>query len=100
MDEKYHKVCLYIVSSRLKLHLNLINISQKATIKIVIKDVFLKLMFFSWGSFPEKQQDLHNDLPFTSERLKIENLTNLHDKKQYVMHIKSRIAIEKSAETC
>ena len=61
------------------------------------------MFFWSWCYFIEvhflgKLEDLHNDLPFPYERLKIENLTNLHDKKQYVMH-KSRIAIEKSAET-
>ena len=36
---------------------------------------------------------LHNDLPFLSERMKIKKVeklvANLHDKKEYVIHIKT-----------
>ena len=41
----------------------------------------------------EKLQELHNDLPFLPERLKIEKVkklvVNLHDKTEYVIHIKN-----------
>ena len=42
---------------------------------------------------PEKLDKLHNDLPFLPERMKIEKVeklvTNLHNKTEYVMHIKN-----------
>ena len=43
------------------------------------------------AQYPEKLHELHNDLPFLSERMelrKVEKLvTNLHDKNEYVIHI-------------
>ena len=43
--------------------------------------------------FPEKLHEVHNDLPFLPERMKlgkIEKLvTNLHDKSEYVIHIRN-----------
>ena len=40
----------------------------------------------------EKLQDLHNDLPFLPERMKIlkieKLLANIHDKTEYVIHIR------------
>ena len=34
--------------------------------------------------------DLHNDLPFLHERMKIEKLiANLHDRKEYVIHMRN-----------
>ena len=43
--------------------------------------------------YPEKFHDLHNDLQFLPERMKIEKLeklvANLNDKTEYVMHIKN-----------
>ena len=40
----------------------------------------------------EKLNELHNDLPFLSERIKIEKVeklvVNLHDKKEYTKHIR------------
>ena len=34
--------------------------------------------------------ELHNDLPFLAERMKIEKLvTKLHDKTEYVIHIRN-----------
>ena len=43
--------------------------------------------------YPEKLHELHNDLPFLPERMKIEKveelLTNSHDKTQYVIHIRN-----------
>ena len=40
----------------------------------------------------EKLQDLHNDLPFSPERMKIlkveKLLANIHDKTEYVIHIR------------
>ena len=39
--------------------------------------------------YPEKQHDLHNDLPFLPERMKTEKVeklvANLHDKNEYVI---------------
>ena len=41
--------------------------------------------------YPEKLYELHNDLPFSPERMKIEKVekfvANLHDKKEYVIYI-------------
>ena len=43
--------------------------------------------------YPEKLYELHNDLPFLPERVKIEKfeklITNLHDKTKYVIHIRN-----------
>ena len=43
----------------------------------------------------EKLNELHNDLPFLPERMKIEKVEklvpNFHDKTAYVMHIKNLI---------
>ena len=40
----------------------------------------------------EKLHDLHNDLPFLPERMKIEKvekfISNLHDKIEYVIHLR------------
>ena len=42
---------------------------------------------------PEKLHELHNDLPFLPERMKIEKVeklvTNLHDKTEYAIHIRN-----------
>ena len=65
--------------------LNLKKISWKRTMEIVIKDIFLRLMFNIL------KNDLLNDLPFLPEGkkiLKIEKLlANLHDKKEYFIHM-------------
>ena len=56
--------------------------------------------------YPEQLHDLHNDLPFLPERMKIEKVekfvANSHDKTEYVIHtkklktsIKSQIIFEK-----
>ena len=38
--------------------------------------------------YPEKLHELHNDLPFLPERMKIEKLVSyLHDKTEHVIHI-------------
>ena len=43
--------------------------------------------------YPEKLHELHNDLPFLPERMKIEKIerlvTNLRDKSEYVIHIRN-----------
>ena len=43
--------------------------------------------------YPEKLHELHNDLPFLPERMKIEKIekhvANLHYKTEYVIHIRS-----------
>ena len=43
--------------------------------------------------YPEELYELHNDLPFLPERMKIEKVeklvTNLHDKTEYVIHIRN-----------
>ena len=42
---------------------------------------------------PEKIYEIHNDLPFFPKRKKIQNVeklvTNLHDKNEYVIHIRN-----------
>ena len=42
--------------------------------------------------YPKKLHELHNDLPFLTERMKFEKfeklVTNLYDKTEYVVHIK------------
>ena len=44
-------------------------------------------------NYPKRLQDLHSDLPFLPKRMKIvkcEKLVcNLHDKKNYLVHIRS-----------
>ena len=43
--------------------------------------------------YPENLHDLHSDLPFSPERMKIDKckklVCNLYDKKDYVVHIRS-----------
>ena len=43
--------------------------------------------------YPEKLNELHNDLPFLPERITLEKVeklvTNLHDKTEYVIHIRN-----------
>ena len=43
--------------------------------------------------YPENLHNLYNDLPFLPGRMKIEKnetlVTNLHDKEEYVIHIKN-----------
>ena len=43
--------------------------------------------------YPEKLHELHNDLPFLPEKIKFEKaeklVTNLHDKTEYVIHIRN-----------
>ena len=43
--------------------------------------------------YPRKLHDLHSDLPFLKERIKIDKckklVCNLHNKKKYIVHIKS-----------
>ena len=45
--------------------------------------------FISW-KYPEKLYDVHNELPFLLERMKIEKVeklgSNLHDKKECYTH--------------
>ena len=71
----------------LKKHLSLIKISQKAFMKIVMT------VFSIDVQNPENLQIFHDDLPFLTERMKIEKfkklVTNLHDKKRIIMHIRN-----------
>ena len=43
--------------------------------------------------YPENLHNLHNDLPFLPERIKIEkvkkSIANFHDEKEYVIHIRN-----------
>ena len=50
--------------------------------------------FFKFDiQYPGKLLELHNHLPFLPERMKIEKIkklvTNLHDKTEYVIHIRN-----------
>ena len=70
--------------------------------KRVIKDTF-----GADAEYPKRLQNLHNDLPFLPERIKIKKcnklVCNLYDENNYVAHknfkssIKSRISFKKSA---
>ena len=46
--------------------------------------------------YTEKLHELHNDLPFLSERMKTRKfeklVANLHDKTEYVIHVRIRIS--------
>ena len=46
----------------------------------------------------EKLHELHNDLPFLLEKMKIEKverlLANLHDKTEYVIHIRNLTSVK------
>ena len=59
----------------------------KTIIKKMIKDIFLKLML------NKKLHELHNDLPFLSEGMKIKKVekivANLNDKCKYDIHIRN-----------
>ena len=54
---------------------------------LVMKDIF-----WSWYSVSKDVQNLHKDLLFLSQRIKIEKveklLANLHYQKEYVIHIR------------
>ena len=54
-----------------------------------MKNIFLEVDV----QYLEKLHELHNDLPFLPERMKIEKveklLDNLHDKTEYVIHIRN-----------
>ena len=43
--------------------------------------------------YPEELHELHNDLPFLPERMKLEKVeklvTNLHDTTEYVIHLRN-----------
>ena len=39
--------------------------------------------------YPKETHNLHNDLPFMCEKMKINGVENLNDKKNYVVHIKA-----------
>ena len=47
---------------------------------------------WKWCSISKKTDELHNDLPFLPEKKKLKKneklLANLHDKTEYVMHIR------------
>ena len=64
----------------------------KITMKIVIKGIFLYI-FEVDVNYPKILHDLHSDLPFLPERMKIDKckklVCNLHDKKRYVLQIRS-----------
>ena len=55
-----------------------------------MKDIFLKLVS---NTIPKKFHEFHNDLPFLSERMKIEKVeklvANLYDKTEYIVHIRN-----------
>ena len=57
--------------------------------KNVMKDIFFEVDV----QYLEKLSELHNDLPFLPKRMKTEKLrklvANLHDKTDYVIHIKN-----------
>ena len=56
--------------------------------KTVIEDIFLKYMLNILDL-----NNLHSDLPFLSERMKLKKcnklVCNLYDKKEYAVHVKA-----------
>ena len=58
---------------------------MKTIMEKVIKEVGVQYL--------EKLNERHNDLPFLAEKMKIEKVekfvANLHDKTEYVIHIKT-----------
>ena len=77
----------------LKKYLNLINISQKAIMKIAIQHVLLRLMFNIFKKMHEIHIDsklIHNDFPNTMEIEKVEKLlVNLDHKEEYILYIRN-----------
>ena len=63
-------------------------ISEKTIMKKVMKDILEVDV-----QYLENVHELHNDLPFLPERMKIEKaeklVANLHDKTEYAIHIKN-----------
>ena len=62
-----------------------------------MKVVFLNFIF----NIQKELHELHNDLPFLPERIKIEKVeklvTNLQDKTEYVIHIRNlKLALNES----
>ena len=55
----------------------------------MMKGIFSKLMF----NIQKKLHEIHSDLSFLTERMKIEKVqmlvTNFHEKTEYVIHIKN-----------
>ena len=70
-----------------KILLNLVKISKKKNNEESGEGYFLEVNV----KCLEKLLELHNDLPFLHERIKVEKfekfLANLHDKTEYVIHI-------------
>ena len=77
----------------------------KIIIKKVKKDIFYVDIFKVDVQYPENLQNLHNDLSFLPERMKIENVeklvANLHDKTECVMHIINwKQALKETRNSC
>ena len=64
MHGECRKSYLWMVLKGLKVYLNLIQMSEKIIMRILMKDIFFKSKF----SIQKKLHDLHNDLPFLSEK--------------------------------
>ena len=79
--------CLCKVLSGLKMYHNLVKILWKTVMKIVMKDILLKLMFNILKKYPSFTMIC----PFLCEIMKIEKVeklvANLQDKKGYVIQI-------------
>ena len=58
-----------------------------------MKKVMMDIFFEVDLQYPEKLQELHNDLPFLPERMKIKKVKklvgNLHYKTEYVIQIRN-----------
>ena len=86
MDRQFHKNCLSMVFSGVKIHLNLIkDLIEKNPDSY--EGYFLEVDL----QYLEKLHDLHSELPFLTGRMKIgkveELAANFYDKKEYVIHI-------------
>ena len=73
MDEQCHERCPQMVLSWLKIHLNLVIISLKTT----IKDSGERYLLEGGVQYPGKLHELHIDLPFLSKIMKTEKVEKL-----------------------
>ena len=63
------------------------SLSRLLSSKIVGRDISSHILKVN-VRYPKELHDLHNDLPFMCEKMKISDVPNLNDKNNYVVHIK------------
>ena len=99
-----------MIISGLMTHLNSMKNLKKSLMKIGYRtcDIQYRIFIEADVLYPERLYELHNDLRFLSDRMKIgkneKSATKLHEREEYVFRIKnlktsikSRISFEKTA---